>query len=56
MVKRLINTFKEPSTYAGLGGVAILYGVSQPEFDTWVAAVSGVALFLSVVLKEVGDK
>ncbi len=52
---KLASRFKEPSTYAGLGGVAMLYGVSQDEFQGWVAAVSGVFLFISIVLKEVGS-
>ncbi len=52
---RLLARFKEPSTYAGLGGVAMLYGVSQDEFQGWVGAVSGVALFISIVLKEAGS-
>ena len=49
---RLATRFKEPSTYAGLGGIALLYGVSADEFQGWVAALSGVFLFISIVLKE----
>ncbi len=46
------NRFKEPSTYAGLGGAAMLYGATGDEFQVWTAAVSGVFLFISVILKE----
>ena len=53
MLEKLVNRFKEPSTYAGLGGAALLYGVSMDQFDIYVTAVSGVFLFLSVILKEV---
>lgn len=48
----LINRLKEPSTYAGLGGAAVLLGFSIDEFDLWVKAVGGVFLFLSIILRE----
>lgn len=53
MLEKLVNRFKEPSTYAGLGGAAMLYGLSMDQFDIYVTAISGIFLFLSVVLKEV---
>jgi len=52
VLKKLVTRFKEPSTWAGLGAAAMLYGVNQAQFDMWVAAVSGIALFLSVILGE----
>lgn len=55
MFVKLAARFKEPSTWAGLGGSAMLIGVSQQEFDAWVAAVSGVCLFISIILKETGN-
>ncbi len=54
-IHKLVSRLKEPSTYAGLGGAALLYGATQDEFQGWVAALSGVFLFISVVLKEVGS-
>lgn len=48
----LIERLKEPSTYAGLGGMFVLLGTSQEQFDTYVAGVSGVFLFLSILLSE----
>ncbi len=54
-LKKLVARFKEPSTYAGLGGAALLYGVSADEFQGWVGALSGAFLFISIVLKEVGS-
>ena len=54
-VKKILVRFKEPSTYAGLGGAALLLGVSMDEFNLWVGAISGVAFFISIVLKEVGS-
>ena len=48
----LINRLKEPSTYAGLGGIAILLGFSVEEFNLWVKAVGGIFLFLSIILRE----
>ena len=55
MLNRILNRFKEPSTFAGLAGVAMLYGVTSDDFNLWVGAVTGVCLFLSIVLKEVGS-
>jgi hypothetical protein len=52
---KLATRFKEPSTYAGLGGIALLYGVNADEFQGWIAAISGGFLFISIVLKEVGS-
>lgn len=51
-IKDLVNRLKEPSTYAGLGGAAILYGATAEQFQTWTAAVAGICLFISILLKE----
>jgi len=55
MVERLINRLKEPSTYAGLGGAALLLGIQMPEFNNWANAAAGIALFVSILMKEVGS-
>ena len=51
-MKAILNRLKEPSTYAGLGGAALLAGYSMDTFNLWVGAVSGVFLVLSIVLRE----
>ena len=55
-LKDLLNRLKEPSTYAGLGGGAMLLGINMPEFQQWINAAAGVALFLSVFIKEAKSK
>jgi hypothetical protein len=52
---RLLNRLKEPSTYAGLGGAAMLFGMNMPEFQTWANAIAGVALTISIIIKETGS-
>jgi len=54
-IKKLAKRFKEPSTYAGLAGIAMLYGVTADEFAGWVAALAGLFSFVSIVLQEVGN-
>ncbi len=53
-MERLVNRLKEPSTYAGLGGAAMLFGLSMDQFQMYANAVAGVALFVSIIMKEVG--
>ncbi len=52
---RLISRLKEPSTYAGLGGATMLFGINMDQFQLYANAVAGVALFVSIVIKEVGS-
>ncbi len=52
---KLAMRLKEPSTYAGLSAIALIYGASAAEFEGWVAAVSGGCAFLAIVLGEVGS-
>ena len=49
---KLIDRLKEPSTYAGLGGLAVVLGISMDSFNEWVAAAAGIALVLSLILPE----
>ena len=52
----LLYRLKEPSTYAGLAGVALAVGISTDQFDMWVAAIAGLAGFASIILKEIGSE
>lgn len=49
---KLIKRLKEPSTYAGLGGVAILAGINVAQFQDWANAAAGVFLFISIIVGE----
>ncbi len=51
---KFINRMKEPSTYAGLGGVALILGMNAGDFQMYVNAVAGVFMFISMVLGERG--
>ena len=48
----LIDRLKEPSTWAGLAGLALLFGLSQAQFDTYVQAITGLLAFMAIVMKE----
>ncbi len=48
----LIARLKEPSTYAGLGGMAVLAGINMTQFQDWATAVAGVFLFISIIVGE----
>ncbi len=54
-MNNLIDRLKEPSTYAGLGGLAVVIGVGTDTFDLWVQAIAGIALFASLILPEKKD-
>ena len=51
-MKTILQRFKEPSTWAGLSALAVLFGVPPGTADLAVQAVAGVAALLSVVLPE----
>jgi hypothetical protein len=48
----LIERLKEPSTWAGLAGLALLFGLTQDQFDIYVGAVTGALSFAAIILKE----
>ena len=48
----LIARLKEPSTYAGLGGAAMLAGINMEQFQDYAGAVAGLFLFVSIILGE----
>ena len=51
-VSWLLNRLKEPSTYAGLAGLALAFGLSDAEWTAISAAVAGLAGVAAVFLSE----
>ena len=52
VVNFALKRLKEPSTYAGLSGLALALGVSGELYSAASAALAGVAGLLAVVLAE----
>ena len=52
MFEKLVKRFSEPSTYAGLAGLALLAGINAEEFSTYANAFAGVFGFISIILAE----
>lgn len=52
MIEFLIARLKEPSTYAGLSGLAIALGISTEMYNAAAAVVAGVAGLVAVILSE----
>jgi len=48
----ILARLKQPSTYAGLMGAAMLLGVSADGFEQWSNAAAGLFAFLAIVLNE----
>ena len=48
----LINRFKEPSSWAGMGGFAALVGVTQPVYAAIALTGAGICGLLSFFLPE----
>lgn len=51
-VSWLVNRLKEPSTYAGLAGLALAFGLSDAQWTAISAAVAGLAGVAAVFLSE----
>tara|TARA_Y100001938_G_C8095998_1_gene438194 strand:- start:4552 stop:4743 length:192 start_codon:yes stop_codon:yes gene_type:complete len=58
VVQMLLNRAKEPSTFAGLGGVLAAVGISLPPEATTsiITIVGGVAALASMFMKERAEK
>ena len=54
MVQFILSRLKEPSTFAGLSGLALALGVSGELYNAAAAAVAGVAGLVAVILAEKG--
>lgn len=52
MVQFIISRLKEPSTYAGLSGLAVALGISLPMYEAAAAIIAGVASLVAVILAE----
>jgi hypothetical protein len=52
MVKWIIERLKEPSTFAGLAGLAGAYGIAQPLYQASVAVVMAVAGLAAVLMAD----
>lgn len=50
----VLNTLSQPSTYAGLSGVAAAIGLSMPEFQAITAALAALCGLLAVFINERG--
>lgn len=48
----LINRLREPSTYAGLAGIAGAFGVAQPLYNAVSAVIMALAGLAAVILIE----
>lgn len=48
----LLARLKEPSTYAGLSGLALAFGISNEVYTAASAALAGVAGMVAVLLSE----
>ena len=55
-MKIVLQRLSEPSTWAGLGGLALLLGLSQEDWMQYTAAVTGAAGFvLAIIFGEKGE-
>jgi hypothetical protein len=52
MVQFILARLKEPSTFAGLSGLALALGVSGELYNAVDAAIAGVAGLVAVILAE----
>lgn len=51
-MKALLLRLSEPSTYAGLAGLALALGLSTEDFQGYANAVAGVFGFVAILLGE----
>lgn len=54
--KKIINRMKEPSTWAGLGVLAALFGVPMAEYQAVATAGAALAGALAIFLPEAKAK
>jgi len=54
MLDTIIARLKEPSTYAGLAGVAAAFGLGTEDWQTISMALAGICGVIAMVLREKG--
>ena len=52
IVNFALARLKEPSTYAGLSGLALAFGISTDLYNAVAGAIAGVAGLVAVILAE----
>ena len=52
IVTFILTRLKEPSTYAGLSGLALAFGISSDLYTAASSAVAAIAGLIAVVLAE----
>lgn len=52
MVQFILSRLKEPSTFAGLSGIALALGMSGELYNAVAGAIAGVAGLVAVLLAE----
>jgi hypothetical protein len=56
MVQFILARLKEPSTYAGLSGLAMALGISTHVYEAAAVAVAGVAGLIAVILADKNER
>ncbi len=54
MVQFILARLKEPSTFAGLSGLALALGISGELYNAAAGAIAGIAGLVAVLLAEKG--
>lgn len=52
MIDYILNRLREPSTYAGLSGLALALGISGSSWATISTAVAGIAGVIAMLLHD----
>lgn len=52
MINFVLNRLREPSTYAGLAGLAAAVGIAEPLYQAISAAIMAVAGLAAIFLSE----
>ena len=52
MVQFILSRLKEPSTFAGLSGIALALGVSGELYNAAAGAIAGVAGLIAVLMAD----
>ena len=52
MLETIVDRLKEPSTYAGLAGLAAAFGLGAEDWQTVSMALAGIFGVIAMVVKE----